>query len=71
MAHSSPTPPTSTFVVRFWRESSAAGLRWRGRIEHLQSGESTSCLDLKGILDFIQRLGVMADNLGHRGEMDV
>jgi hypothetical protein len=60
-----------TFVVRFWQEWSAAGSRERGRIEHVQSGESASCLDLQGILRLIQDLGVIADNLGHRGEMDV
>lgn len=32
-----PTPirPTSTFVLRFWREASADQVRWRGRIEHV------------------------------------
>jgi hypothetical protein len=54
------TPPASTFVVRFWREWSAAGSRWRGRIEHVQSGESATSLDLQGISDFIRCHGVMA-----------
>ena len=39
MAESPPVPPVSTFVVRFWQEWSAAGARWRGRVEHVQSGE--------------------------------
>jgi hypothetical protein len=56
--------PCIAFVVRFWRERSAAGSRWRGRIEHVQSGESASCLDLEGILVFIQDLGVMTDPSG-------
>jgi hypothetical protein len=42
----------STFVVRFWREWLAAGSRWRGHIEHVQSGKSAAFLDLEGMLDF-------------------
>jgi hypothetical protein len=61
MAGTSCSPPASTFVLRFWREWSAAGSRWRGRIEHVQSGESAVSLDLQGILDFIERCGVMPD----------
>jgi hypothetical protein len=48
-------------VLRFWREWSAAGPRWRGRIEHLQSGEATTSLDLQGIAEFIRQHGVMAE----------
>lgn len=66
MADSSLVPPASTFIVRFWRESSAAGSHWRGRIKHVQSGECATCLDLETILDFIQNLGVMTDHLGQR-----
>ena len=62
MAESPPVPPTSTFVVRFWREWSAAGSRWRGRIEHVQSKESATFLDLNGMLDFVRRFGAMADD---------
>jgi len=61
MAEPSGVSPASTFVIRFWREWSAAGSRWRGRIEHVQSGTSVTCLDLQGILSFIQRYGVMVD----------
>jgi len=32
MAESSPVPPVSTFVVRFWQEWTTAGSRWRGRM---------------------------------------
>ncbi len=59
MAESPPVPPTSTFVVRFWQEWSAAGSRWRGRIEHVQSRESATFLNLTGLLDFVRRIGVM------------
>ena len=62
MAESPSVPPASTFVVRFWREWSAAGSRWRGRIEHVQSGESAAFLDLSGILDFFRDFSIMADD---------
>ena len=62
MAEPSPVPPISTFVVRFWQEWSAAGSRWRGRIEHVQSGESAVFLGLDEMLGFVRRIGVMAGN---------
>jgi hypothetical protein len=62
MAEPSSVPPISTFVVRFWQEWSAAGSRWRGRIEHVQSGESAAFLDVDGMLDFVRRVGVMIGN---------
>jgi hypothetical protein len=62
MTEPSPVPPISTFVVRFWHEWSAAGSRWRGRIEHVQSGEATAFLDLDTMLDFVRGFGVMADD---------
>jgi len=62
MAESSPVPPVSTFVVRFWQEWSAAGPRWRGRIEHVQSGESGTFLGLNGMLDFVRRFSAMRDD---------
>jgi hypothetical protein len=62
MTEPSPVPPASTFIVRLWREWSAAGPRWRGRIEHVQSGESVAFLGLDGMLDFMRRLGAIADD---------
>jgi hypothetical protein len=62
MAESPLVPPVSTFVVRFWHESSAAGPRWRGRIQHLQSDQSAAFLGLDGMLDFIRRFGPMPDH---------
>ena len=50
-------PPISTFVIRFWREWSAAGPRWRGQIKHVESGETTTFLDWKQMLDFFHRIG--------------
>lgn len=51
-----------TFIVRFWRETSAVGGRWRGRIEHVQSGQSAAFLDLETMLDFLRRFGFEATN---------
>ena len=59
MAELSALPPASTFVVRFWQEWSAVGPRWRGQIDHVQSGESAAFLDVEGMLDFVRRVGVM------------
>ena len=55
-------PPVSTFVVRFWREWSDSGQRWRGRVEHLQSGSGTDFLDLSVLLDFIRGFEIMHTN---------
>ena len=63
-------PPVSTLVIRLWREWSVAGSRWRGRIEHVQSGESAAFLDLEGILDFLGRFGVRAGDDGHAMDQD-
>jgi hypothetical protein len=65
-----PVPPISTFVVRFWQEWSAAGPRWRGRIEHVQSGQSATFLDLEGMLDFIRRFGAMPDDESRPAKKD-
>jgi hypothetical protein len=59
MAEDFPGPPNSTFIIRFWREWSAAGPRWRGHIEHVQSGEETAFIDLEKLLAFLRRFGVM------------
>lgn len=62
MAERSWVPPASTFVIRFWREWSTATGRWRGRIEHVQSGQRADFVGLEGILEFVQGFGVMADS---------
>jgi hypothetical protein len=49
---------TATFVVRFWREWSGSQPRWRGRIEHAQSGQGASFLDAEGLLGFLERFGI-------------
>lgn len=69
MAQTSSTPPVSTFVLRFWREWSARTGRWRGRIEHVQSGRRADFVDLEDVLAFVRDLGVMAEGQSpHRKE---
>jgi hypothetical protein len=53
-------PPVSTFVIRFWREWSITTPRWRGRIEHVQSGQHADFVELEGIMEFVRAFGVMA-----------
>jgi hypothetical protein len=65
MSQLRPIVPTSTFVVRFWREWSAAGPRWRARIDHVQSGEGAAFLDLDGMLAFISRFVPMGGVKGN------
>jgi hypothetical protein len=50
--------------VRLWHEGTADGPRWRGRIEHVQSGESAAFLELDAMLSFLRRFGVEADDRG-------
>jgi hypothetical protein len=52
------TTTTATFVVRFWREWSPAEPLWRGRIEHVQSGQGAGFLDVEGLLEFLERFGI-------------
>jgi hypothetical protein len=61
MTEISSVSPLSTFVLRFWREWSAAETQWRGRIEHVQSGASATFLDLEGMVDFILGMGIMKE----------
>lgn len=70
MAKPSGAPPASTFVIRFWCEWSAAGSRWRGRIEHVQSGQRAEFVQLQGILEFVRDLGVMAEDQIRLGKAD-
>jgi hypothetical protein len=47
-----------TFVIRFWRETSTGRQRWRGQIEHAQSGERVAFLELEELLGFLHRFGI-------------
>ena len=62
MTERTQVPPASTFVIRFWREWSVSGSRWRGRIEHVQSGQRADFVELQGILEFVRALGIMAED---------
>jgi uncharacterized lipoprotein YajG len=64
-----PAPTISTFVIRFWQEWSAAGSRWRGRIEHIPSGRSTAFLYEEVMWQFIQSFGIMV-NPSNEHEME-
>jgi hypothetical protein len=70
MVEPPPVSPVSTFVVRIWHEWSAAGSRWRGRIEHLQSGESAAFLDLEETLAFIRRFTALPDQASQPPKKD-
>lgn len=62
MAEPSRVDPANTFVVRLWSEWSAGGLRWRGRVDHVQSGDSAAFLDVDGLLAFIRRFTPLEDD---------
>jgi hypothetical protein len=52
-------PPDNIFILRLWRVWSADGPCWRGRIDHLQSGESYAFFGVEGItqvLDWFRAL---------------
>lgn len=53
---------TATFVLRLWRETAAAQVSWRGRIEHVSSGESVSFRDLGEMIQFLRRFGFELDD---------
>ena len=53
-----PTTTADTFVVRFWREATSSEGCWRGRIEHVQSGESAAFLEIGAMLSFLRRFGI-------------
>ncbi len=53
-----PTTTTATFVLRFWRETTAGEARWRGSIKHIQSGEEIAFLHIGTMLNFLHRYGI-------------
>jgi len=50
-----PSPPLNTFLVRFWQEPGASEERWRGQVQHVQSGERTAFDDEAALLSFVRR----------------
>ena len=55
-----PATTTLTFVVRFWREWSQGQPRWRGRVEHVESGQQANFLAIEDLLAFFRRFGIGA-----------
>lgn len=70
MAESSPIPPISTFVVRFWPEWSLVGPRWHGRIEHVQSQRGVAFQDLERMLAFMRATVPVIDDQQPRPEQE-
>jgi len=56
-----PTISVATFVLRFWHETSAGEVRWRGCIEHVHSGMRVHFSDKNGLLDSLQRFSITMD----------
>lgn len=74
MANEMDRPPddmaaAATFVLRFWREWSGTTSRWRGRIEHVQSGQRAEFLEVKTLIGFLERFGVSME--ADRGSREV
>ncbi len=69
MATSSSDSSVSTFVLRFWREWSAGRPRWRGQIDHVQSGTSAWFLDLEEMGDILHGFGVMVTTAAQPGDV--
>jgi hypothetical protein len=58
----SPTTVTTTFVLRFWRKETVGEIRWRGSIEHVQSGEEMAFLDAESMIAFLNRFGIQLED---------
>lgn len=56
-------PVASTFVIRIWQDWSLSGLRWYGRIEHLQSGRAVAFQELDQVMAFMLASGVFSGAL--------
>jgi len=56
-----------TFVVRFWRETSAGKLRWRGQIEHVPSHHRAAFHHVGGMLAFLEAYGIGSGGKGATG----
>ena len=62
MAEPLGVPRVITFVVRFWREWSATGTRWRGRIQQLEGGNAASFTDLNTMMRFLRSSGALGED---------
>lgn len=61
---------TTTFVIHFWREWTGTESRWRGRVEHVESGRQANSLEIADLLGFFQRFGISGPDppTGRSGE---
>jgi len=50
-----PGTPLNTFIVRFWQGPGASKPRWRGQVQHVQSGERIAFADEATLLRFLRR----------------
>jgi hypothetical protein len=48
-------PPLNTFIIRFWQETDITPARWRGHVQHVQSGERIAFADAAALLHFLRR----------------
>jgi len=55
---STETTSTTTFVVRFWHEWSVGKPRWRGRVEHVESGRQAYFLKIEDLVCFLEGFGI-------------
>jgi hypothetical protein len=53
-----PSTIAATFIVRFWREATVGEGCWRGRIEHVPSGERAAFLEIDAMLSFLRRFEI-------------
>lgn len=68
---SADTTSAATFIIRFWQEWSGTESRWRGRIEHVQSGQRADFLGVEGLIGFFDRFGISREaDLANRGATD-
>lgn len=58
----SSVPPLNTFIVRFWRDPDGSVYRWRGQIQHIQTGEQLSFVQGNVMLTFIQQWVKIMEN---------
>ena len=61
MSQTRPPPGSNIIIIKIWRDYFPNKTRWRGKIEHHQSGKSTSFLRLDEIPGFIRSLGLMME----------
>jgi hypothetical protein len=57
-----PATITATFLLRFWRKNVGRGVRWRGSIEHVPSGEAIAFVDFETMLRFLELFGICASD---------